>query len=180
MLAAVICRWLHLQSQITVAPGSSDQLHSVDPDQPVALSTEITNPLVDRDRPLLGSFLGTAASMMDEMQQGSSAALVHSPQERLALVVLLGMTGVLAGRRVGIDPNTVRGRSIGDLLKSLSGTFTGLFGVLVAIAFVLNGLEEARTLSSRLATSLTVMILALIGPGWISHMLIVYQRNHRH
>ena len=86
--------------------------------------------------------------MMDEMQQGGSAALVHTPQERLALVVLLGMTGVLAGRRVGIDPNTVRGRSIGDLLKSLSGTFTGLFGVLVAIAFVLNGLEEARTLSS--------------------------------
>ena len=127
-----------------------------------------------------GSFLGTAASMMDEMQQGSAAALVHSPQERLALVVLLGITGVLAGRRVGIDPNAVRGRSIGDLLKSLSGTFTGLFGVLVSIAFVLNGLEEARTLSSRLTTSLTIMIRALIGPGWIRRMLVVYQRNHRH
>ena len=126
-----------------------------------------------------GSFLGTAASMVNEMQQGSTAAAAHSPWERLFLVVLLGITGVFAGRRVGITPNAVEGRSIGDLLRSLSGTFTGVFGVLVAIAFVFNGLEEARTLSSRLTTSLTIIILGLVGPGWISHRLKIYQRNHQ-
>ena len=124
-----------------------------------------------------GSFLGTAASMVNEMQQSNAAAASHSPWERLALIVVLGITGVFAGRRVGLNPDLVEGRSIGDLLRSLSGTFTGVFGVLVAIAFVFNGLEEARTLSSRLTTSLTIIILGLAGPGWMSHRLRTYQRN---
>lgn len=127
-----------------------------------------------------GSFLGTASSMVHEMQRADEAASAYSPWERVALIVILGITGVLAGRHVGIDPNAVEGRSIGDLLRSLSGTFTGVFGVLVAIAFVLNGLEEARTLSSRLTTTLTIIILGLVGPGWISHRLKTYQRNQPH
>ena len=127
-----------------------------------------------------GSFLGTASSMVNEMQRGSEAASSYSPWERLALIVILGITGVLAGGRVGIDPDAVEGRSIGDLLRSLSGTFTGVFGVLVAIAFVFNGLEEARALSSRLTTTLTIIILGLVGPGWISHRLKTYQRNQPH
>ena len=52
--------------------------------------------------------------------------------------------------------------------------------VLVGIAFVLGGLEEARTLSSRLTASLTIIVLGLLGPGWISHQLRIYQRNHSH
>ena len=127
-----------------------------------------------------GSFLGTAATMVNEMQQGNAAAASHSPWERLALIVVLGITGVFAGRRVGLNPDLVEGRSIGDLLRSLSGTFTGVFGVLVAIAFVFNGLEEARTLSSRLTTSLTIIILGLAGPGWMSHRLRTFQRNQSH
>ena len=127
-----------------------------------------------------GSFLGTASTMVNEMQRGSEAASSYSPWERLALIVILGITGVLAGSRVGIDPDAVEGRSIGDLLRSLSGTFTGVFGVLVAIAFVFNGLEEARALSSRLTTTLTIIILGLVGPGWISHRLKTYQRNQQH
>ena len=127
-----------------------------------------------------GSFLGTASTMVNEMQRGSEAASAYSPWERLALIVILGITGVLAGRHVGIDPDAVEGRSIGDLIRSLSGTFTGVFGVLVAIAFVFNGLEEARTLSSRLTTTLTILILGLVGPGWISHRLKTFQRNQPH
>ena len=127
-----------------------------------------------------GSFLGTASSMVQEMQRADEAASAYSPSERLALIVILGITGVLAGRHVGIDPDAVEGRSIGDLIRSLSGTFTGVFGVLVAIAFVFNGLEEARTLSSRLTTTLTIIILGLVGPGWISHRLKTYQRNQPH
>ena len=125
-----------------------------------------------------GSYLGTASAMVIQLQQaGQEATVAYSPSERLALVVILGITGVLAGRHIGIDPDAVEGRSIGDLLKSLSGTFTGVFGVLVSIAFVFNGLEEARALSSRLTTTLTIIILGLVGPGWISHRLKTYQRN---
>ena len=96
------------------------------------------------------------------------------------LIVVLGITGVFAGRRVGIEPDAVQGRSVGDLLRTLSGTFSGLFGFLVSIAFVFNRLEDARTHSSRLTTSLTIIILALVGPGWISHCFVVYRRNHPH
>ena len=128
-----------------------------------------------------GSYLGTASAMVIQLQQaGQEATVAYSPSERMALVVILGITGVLAGRHIGIDPDAVEGRSIGDLLKSLSGTFTGVFGVLVSIAFVFNGLEEARALSSRLTTSLTIIILGLVGPGWISHRLKTYQRNQQH
>ncbi|QNI53541.1 putative membrane protein [Synechococcus sp. BIOS-E4-1] len=127
-----------------------------------------------------GSFLGTASSMVYVMQRAGEVGSAYSPWERLALIVILGITGVLAGRHVGIDPDAVEGRSIGDLLRSLSGTFTGVFGVLVAIAFVFNGLEEARTLSSRLTTTLTIIILGLVGPGWISHRLKNHQRNQPH
>ena len=96
------------------------------------------------------------------------------------LIVVLGITGVFAGRRVGIEPDAVQGRSVGDLRRTLSGTFSGLFGFLVSLAFVFNRLEDARIHSSRLTTSLTIIILALVGPVWISHWFVVYRRNHPH
>ena len=124
-----------------------------------------------------GSFLGTASSMVNHIHQhGASPA--NTSLERLLFIVVLGITGFFSGSRVGINPDAVEGRSIGDLLRTLSGTFTGVFGVLVGIAFVLGGLEEARTLSSRLTASLTIIVLGLLGPGWISHQLRMYQRNH--
>ncbi len=124
-----------------------------------------------------GSFLGTASSMVNNIQQ-HGAAPANTALERLLFIVVLGITGFFSGSRVGINPDAVEGRSIGDLLRTLSGTFTGVFGVLVGIAFVLGGLEEARTLSSRLTASLTIIVLGLLGPGWISHQLRMYQRNH--
>jgi len=75
---------------------------------------------------------------------------------------------LFSGSRVGINPDAVEGRSIGDLLRTLSGTLTGVFGVIVGIAFVLGGLEEARTLSNRLTTTLTIIVSG------------IYQRNHSH
>ena len=126
-----------------------------------------------------GSFLGTASSMVNNIQQ-HGAAPANTALERLLFIVVLGITGFFSGSRVGINPDAVKGRSIGDLLRTLSGTFTGVFGVLVGIAFVLGGLEEARTLSSRLTASLTIIVLGLLGPGWISHQLRMYQRNHSH
>ena len=126
-----------------------------------------------------GCFLGTASSMVNNIQQ-QGAAPANTALERFLFIVILGITGFFSGSRVGINPDAVEGRSIGELLRTLSGTFTGVFGVLVGIAFVLGGLEEARTLSSRLTASLTIIVLGLLGPGWISHQLRIYQRNHSH
>ena len=117
--------------------------------------------------------------MVNNIQQ-QGAAPANTALERFLFIVVLGITGFFSGSRVGINPDAVEGRSIGELLRTLSGTFTGVFGVLVGIAFVLGGLEEARTLSSRLTASLTIIVLGLLGPGWISHQLRIYQRNHSH
>jgi hypothetical protein len=43
--------------------------------------------------------------------------------------------------------------------------------VLVTLTFLHSGLDQARTVSSRLSTSLTVLVLALSGPGWLVHLL---------
>ncbi|MCH9771961.1 MAG: hypothetical protein K0U28_00315 [Cyanobacteria bacterium] len=117
--------------------------------------------------------------MVNNIQQ-QGAAPANTALERFLFIVVLGITGFFSGSRVGINPDAVEGRSIGELLRTLSGTFTGVFGVLVGIAFVLGGLEEARTLSSRLTASLTIIVLGLLGPGWISHQFRIYQRNHSH
>lgn len=114
-----------------------------------------------------GSFLGTASSMVNNVHQ-HGATSANTTLERLLFIVILGITGFFSGSRVGINPDAVEGRSIGDLLRTLSGTLTGVFGVIVGVAFVLGGLEEARTLSSRLTTSLTIIVSGM------------YQRNHSH
>ncbi|EAU74331.1 hypothetical protein [Synechococcus sp. RS9916] len=123
-----------------------------------------------------GCFLGTASSMVNEINQGGEA---HSPWERLTVVAILGITGFLSGHRIGFTTHQAEVRSIGDSLRSLSGTFTGIFGVLVAIHFVLHGLDEARTLASRLSTSLTVIVLSVAGPGWITYHLKKPQREQK-
>jgi hypothetical protein len=41
----------------------------------------------------------------------------------------------------------------------------------VTLAFIHSGLDEARAISSRLSTSLTILVLALSGPGWLVHLL---------
>jgi hypothetical protein len=41
----------------------------------------------------------------------------------------------------------------------------------VTLAFLHSGLDEARAVGSRLSTSLTILVLALTGPGWLVHLL---------
>ena len=52
-----------------------------------------------------------------------------------------------------------------------------MFAGIVTIAYVHSGLDAARTLSSRLSTSLTILVLALVAPGWLSHLLWQRQRE---
>jgi len=42
---------------------------------------------------------------------------------------------------------------------------------LVTVAFVHSGLDVARTFSSRLSASLTIVVAALTVPGWLVHLL---------
>jgi hypothetical protein len=56
-------------------------------------------------------------------------------------------------------------------LRAASALTTGIFAVLVTLTFLHSGLDQARTVSSRLSTSLTILVIALSGPGWLVHLL---------
>jgi hypothetical protein len=64
-------------------------------------------------------------------------------------------------------------------LRSASALTTGIFATLVTITFLHSGLDQARTVSSRLSTSLTILVLSLSGPGWVAHQLSEGYRHRR-
>ena len=63
------------------------------------------------------------------------------------------------------------------MLRSASALTTGIFAVLVTVAFVHSGLDVARTFSSRLSASLTIVVAALTVPGWLMHLLFRQART---
>jgi hypothetical protein len=98
---------------------------------------------------------------------------------RLAMVVLLCAAGALIGRSLGRGSAPVPHRQPRDLLRSASGLTTGVFAALVTLTFIHSGLEMARTFSSRLSTSLTILVLCLAAPGWLSHLIHEQLRANR-
>jgi len=67
----------------------------------------------------------------------------------------LGGPGESAGARIAPP---LAGRRPADLLKAASG-----------LAYVHSGLDVARAFSSRMSTSLTILVVCLAAPGWLSH-----------
>ena len=78
----------------------------------------------------------------------------------------LGGPGESAGARIAPP---LAGRRPADLLKAASGLTAGAFAALVTLAYVHSGLDVARAFSSRMSTSLTILVVCLAAPGWLSH-----------
>lgn len=66
-----------------------------------------------------------------------------------------------------------------DVLRSVSALTTGIFAVLVTLAFVQSGLDVARTFSSRLSVALTILVASITVPGWMVHLLFRQSRSLR-
>ena len=115
-----------------------------------------------------GGLLGSAMVLSQKIQS-------TDPREglelRLALVACLMVAGAIGGRSFSLDANHPGRRPPKETLRSASGLTTGIFAGLVTLAFLHSGLDEARAVSSRLSTSLTILVLALSGPGWVAHQL---------
>ncbi len=77
------------------------------------------------------------------------------------------ISGVLLGRRI---PHAHL-PTLKDFLSSLSAVTVGLYALIVTGRFILEGLEPARTLSSRLSVSTTILITLLAIPGAIGYLL---------
>ncbi len=115
-----------------------------------------------------GSLVGTGVALAQAMHQIDPAEQL--PQRALTLL-LLAIAGAIAGRRLQRQRGWPPGRQPRELLRSASGLTTGVFASIVTITYLHSGLDVARTLSSRLSTSLTILVFTLVAPAWLSHLL---------
>jgi len=115
-----------------------------------------------------GALLGTAtvlAEWLQELDPRSDWAT------RALVVLLLAVAGAVAGRLLSGDLHRSDRHQPREVLRSASALTTGIFAVLVTIAFIHSGLDVARTFSSRLSSSLTILVASLSVPGWLVHLL---------
>lgn len=121
-----------------------------------------------------GCLIGSGTVLAAALEQ-------HDPTgnwlQRLLLLLLLAATGALSGRLLSRRGRWPADREPRELLRAASGLTTGVFAGIVAITYIHSGLDVARTLSSRLSTSLTILVIALLAPGWLSHLLSDRQRS---
>lgn len=115
-----------------------------------------------------GGLLGTASSLAERAQELPIAS--HSTT-RLLTLVLLALAGIVGGFCLGRDAERADRRHPRDLLRAASALTTGLFACLVTLSYAHLGLEGARAFSSRLSTTLTIVVTAVVVPGWISQQL---------
>ncbi|WP_411871276.1 hypothetical protein [Vulcanococcus limneticus] len=115
-----------------------------------------------------GSVLGTAAVLASRLQ---ASAPTGDFTGRALTLGCFALAGGLAGRRLSRDAQLGGGHPPRDLLRSASALTTGIFAVLVTLTFLHSGLDPARAFSSRLSTSLTILVTAIAVPGWLIHLL---------
>ena len=112
-----------------------------------------------------GAVVGTAVVL-------SRKALDTAPQgdlgQRATVLTLLALAGLVGGLVLGFDAGRADRRHPREVLRSISALTTGIFAVLVTIVFVHSGLDQARTFSSRLSTALTILVAAVVVPGWLA------------
>ena len=92
---------------------------------------------------------------------------------------LVGTAAVLAGRLLSGDADRSDRHQPRDVLRSVSALTTGIFAVLVTLAFVHSGPDVARTFSSRLSVALTILVASITVPGWMVHLLFRQSRSLR-
>ncbi len=115
-----------------------------------------------------GGLLGTAMVVGQKIQSTHP----HEGLElRLGVVACLMVAGAIGGGSLSRDANHPDRRPPKDTLRTASTLCTGIFAVVVTLTFLHSGLDPARTVSSRLSTALTILVLALTGPGWLVHLL---------
>ena len=115
-----------------------------------------------------GGLLGSAMVVAEKIHSTNPHEGLHL---RLALLACLMVAGAIGGRSFSLDANHPDRRPPKDTLRSASALTTGIFAAVVTLAFLHSGLDEARAVGSRLSTSLTILVLALTGPGWLVHLL---------
>lgn len=117
---------------------------------------------------IAGMIIGLGVIMAEYLSKEQDQMVI-----RLRLIVVVGQ--ILAGFISGVvmARRTPRAHlpTLKDIISSLSAVTISLFAILVTSRFVINGLEVARTLSSRLSVSTTILITHLAMPSALGFLL---------
>lgn len=117
---------------------------------------------------IAGIIIGTGGVLAETLAQ------THVPLEfrvRCTIVGLQSLAGFIAGMILGRKIHNPHVPSLRTFLSRLSALTVGIFAVNVTVEFIVAGLEQARSFSSRLSTSSTILITALVVPGAIGYLL---------
>jgi hypothetical protein len=115
---------------------------------------------------------------------GGTALVIADPQElmikadftdRVASAAFLGIAGLVSGLFIGKGSHDLSLPRPKEFIKGASALTTVAYAVIVTLKFVFEGLDPARTLSSRLSTTTTILVASLAIPGWLGYRLGYYR-----
>ncbi|MEI6831042.1 MAG: hypothetical protein WCK64_14520 [Synechococcaceae cyanobacterium ELA445] len=115
---------------------------------------------------LVGALVGNGTVLADLI---SSQGFTKLADQRALAVGCLALAGLVSGAILGHSLHRPSLRPPADLLRAASAMTTAIFALFVTLKFIQAGLDPARTLSSRLSTSLTVMVASVVLPGWLGY-----------
>ncbi|MGF1569512.1 MAG: hypothetical protein ACFCVD_15830 [Nodosilinea sp.] len=90
---------------------------------------------------------------------------------RLTFVAFQACAGFIAGVLLGRRMPQAHLPTLKEFLSSLTAITVGLYALIVTGRFILEGLDPARTLSSRLSVSTTILMTLLAIPGALGYLL---------
>lgn len=117
---------------------------------------------------IAGIIVGLGSSLSETLAEN------RQPLEFQVRCLVLGLqmlAGFVAGFFWGYKTSRVNIPPLRTFLSGLSGVTAGLYAIVVTGDFIWEGLEEARTLSSRLSTTTTILITALILPAIVGYLI---------
>lgn len=125
---------------------------------------------------IAGIIIGLGSSLSETLAEN------RQPLEfrvRCLVIGLQMLAGFLAGFFWGRKIPRATIPPLRTFLSRLGGVTAGLYAIVVTIDFVWEGLEEARTLSSRLSATTTILITALILPGILGYLIAESRKQRR-
>lgn len=111
---------------------------------------------------------------------GGTALVIANPQalmikaeftDRVASITFLGIAGLVSGLFMGKGSHNLSLPRPKEFIKGASALTTVAYAVIVTLKFIFEGLDPARTLSSRLSTTTTILVASLAIPGWLGYRL---------
>lgn len=117
---------------------------------------------------IAGMIIGIGGVMAEHLAEAKNPLDLN---ERLTFVALQGIAGFISGVLLGRRVHKAHLPTLKEFISSLSALTAGVFAVVVTLRFIVDGLEPARTLSSRLSATTTILITLVAIPGFIGYFL---------